>query len=301
MKHGPTEALMALLSTNSGQNILAPHDIQALVIQPLIRQSVATSVSTVVTTASHSTRFPIVVTDPTNAWTAEGEEIDVTDPELDELEVTPSKLAGLTAVSAELMADSDPSALDVVGAGLVRDLQVKLDAAYFGNTVENGPDGLESLSAPTTTLNYAEEGNLDPFAEAISLAEQVGLTPVAADGSPGAAFVGNPADVLLVSTTKTDSSDSNEPLLAVDRNVTQPTGRAILGYPLWSSPAVTEGAMWLVPKDKCFVVMRNDPSVVADSSAYFSSDRVGIRCVLRVGFGFPHEAAIVQVVIDGGS
>lgn len=80
-------------------------------IQPLIKAAISTQVSSVVQTGSNSTRFPIVVTDPANSWTAEGEEIDVTDPQLDELVVTPSKLAGLTVVSNELLNGSDPSAL----------------------------------------------------------------------------------------------------------------------------------------------------------------------------------------------
>ena len=100
------------------------------------------------------------------------------------------------------------------------------------------------------------------------------------------AFVGNPADVLAVSTTK----------VAVDSN--QPLHPGLC--PAYSSPAVTAGDMWLVPRDKVFVVLRTDPEVRADMSAYFSSDRTGIRCVLRVGFGFPHEQAVVKVVIDGG-
>ena len=301
MNHAPTEGnTMTLLAGSSGASILSPQDVQALVIHPLARSSVAMNVSTVVTTASHSTRFPVVVADASNAWTAEGEEIDVTDPTLDEIVCTPAGLKGLTVVSNELMADSDPSALEVVGAGLVRDLQTKLDSAFFGDAVANGPNGLASLpNVQATTLTFAEEGNLDPFAEAISLAEQVGLTPVATHGSPGASFIGNPADVLLLATTKTDSSDSNEPLLG--RDATQPTGRSILGYPLWSSPAVTEGIVWLVPREKCFVVVRNDPSVIADSSAFFSSDRTAIRCVLWCGFAFPHEEAVVAVHMDTGS
>jgi hypothetical protein len=104
--------------------------------------------------------------------------------------------------------------------------------------------------------------------------------------------------VLALSTAKV-AVDSNQPLLGPD--ATQATGRSVLGVPLYSSPAVTEGAMWLVPRDKCFVVIRSDATVVADQSAYLGSDRVGIRCVLRVGFGFPHQQAIVQVIIDGGS
>ena len=159
---------MSLLSIN-GAAILAPedgdHKHQNLVVQPLSRLSVAMQVSTIVTTG-HQTHFPIVVTDPTYAWTAEGQEINVTDPTLDELVCTPAGLKGLTVVSNELMADSNPSALEVVGQGLVRDPQVKLDAAYFGDTTLNGPSGLESLaSVQETTLSFSIEQNLDPFAK----------------------------------------------------------------------------------------------------------------------------------------
>ncbi len=288
---------MALLSSN-GASILAPEDIQQLVIQPLSRASVAMQVSTVVQTGSHSTRFPIVVTDPATGWTAEGQEINVSDPDIDELVVTPRGLKGLTVVSNELMADSDPSALQVVGEGLVRDLQTKLDAAYFGNTVANGPSGIESLNDVAET-DGSFDGSLDVFAEAISLAENAGVLAVnPIDGLPNLSLVGNPTDVLNVATAKV-ADDSNETLLG--RDATAAVSRSVLGVPLWSSPAVTEGAMWLVPRDKTFVVVRTDAEVIADKSAYFSSDRTGIRCVLRVGIGYPHEAAIVRVIIDGGS
>lgn len=288
---------MPLLSTN-GAAILAPEDIQDLVVQPLIASAVSTRVSTIVQTASHSTRFPIVVTDPTNAWVAEGAEIPVSDPDLDELVVTPPALKGLTVVSNELMADSDPSALEVVGQGLVRDLRTKLDAAYFGDTVANGPDGIESLADVQTTMG-SFDGSLDVFAEAVSLAENVGVLAVnPVDGLPNMALVGNPADVLTVSVAKV-AVDSNETLLG--RDATAPVSRSVQGVPLYSSSAVSQGSMWLLPRDRVFVVLRTDPQVVADTSAYFSSDRTGIRCVLRVGFGFPHEQAIVKVIIDGGS
>lgn len=50
-----------------------------------------------------------------------------------------------------------------------------------------------------------------------------------------------------------------------------------------------------------FVVLRDDPEVIADTSAFFSSARTAIRAVLRVGIAFPHEAAVVRVVMDSGS
>lgn len=215
-----------------------------------------------------------VVTDPSNAWTAEGAEIPVTDPDLDELIVTPPRLAGLTVVSNELMARQRPVGAGLVGQGLVRDLQVKLDAAYFGDTVANGPSGLESLAdTQTTTLAFSTEQNLDPFAEAISLAENAGVQAIALDGNPSMAFVGNPTDVLAVSTTKTNTTDSTEPLLG--RDATEATGRSVLGVPLYSSPAVGIGAMWLVPRDKAFVVMRTNPEVIAD--ARLTSVRTELR------------------------
>jgi HK97 family phage major capsid protein len=73
---------MPLLSSN-GAAILAPEDIQSLVIKPLLSSAISTRVSTIVQTGSSSTRFPIVVTDPTTGWTAEGAEIAVSDPDLD--------------------------------------------------------------------------------------------------------------------------------------------------------------------------------------------------------------------------
>ncbi|MBN7458083.1 phage major capsid protein, partial [Mycobacteroides abscessus subsp. abscessus] len=32
---------------------------------------------------------------------------------------------------------------------------------------------------------------------------------------------------------------------------------------------------------------------------YFESDRLGIRTTMRIGFGYPHEQAIVRIGADG--
>ena len=79
-------------------------------------------------------------------------------------------------ISNELVADSDPSALEVVGGGLVRDLQVRLDSAFFGNTVANGPNGLASLADVQTVDAGSTVTDLDWAAEALSKAETVGST-----------------------------------------------------------------------------------------------------------------------------
>jgi HK97 family phage major capsid protein len=166
--------MMTLLTAaGSGSAILTPEQVQALVIEPLLNQAVATQVSTVVQTASTSTRFPIVKQDRDTTWVQEGAEITPSDADLDELVCTPLKLAGLSIVSSELMEDSDPSALEVVGSGLVRDLQLRLDSAYFGTVTANGPNGLGHLTG-VTNIDGGTITDLDAFAEALSEAEQVG-------------------------------------------------------------------------------------------------------------------------------
>ena len=275
---------MASLTSTAGP-ILSPEQVAALVTKPLIDQSVAAQVSTVVHTSSHDLRVPIVDTDPTAGWVAEGAEIGVSDPVLSEITVTPKKLAGLVVVSNELAADSSPAALQVVGDGLVRDLRRKLDAAYFGTTVTNGPSGLGSLTTSTAASGGAWD-DLDAFAAAISSAENLHATVTA--------FVASPSTALALGTIKEyGATGSNKALLQADP--TQPTARMINGVPLYVSPAVGADLVWAIPRQHSLFVIRQDASVVSDRSVFFTSDRVAIRATLRVSFGFPYPLAITKV------
>jgi HK97 family phage major capsid protein len=280
-----------LTSPGSGSSILTPEQVQTLVVEPLTRTAVATQISTVITIDTHTTRFPVVVTDAASGWTAEGDEIDISDPDLDELEVTPKKLAALVVVSNELVADSNPAALTVVGDSVVRDLAVKLDHAYFGHSVTDGPDGIASLGSVQTVNAGSTFTDLDWAAEALAKLEQV-------DSSLTRSFVAHPSTLLQLSELKI-GTDWNLPLLGPD--ATSPTRRSILGVPAYWSAAVEEDAIWLVAQSKAFVVMRNDTDVRTDTSAFFSSDRTAIRATMRVSFGWPHQQAVVKVNVGGGS
>lgn len=163
-----------------------------------------------------------------------------------------------------------------------------MDAAYFDNTVANGPDGLLSLT-DVQVISWGSVTTLDCFAEALSLAETV--------GSVITTFIGNPVDTLMLAQLKSGTGLAT-PLLGIDPAV--PTQRTIFGVPLISSPAVTPGAFWAVPKAKAFTVLRDDAAVVTDSSPFFSSDRTAVRCTIRAGFAFPHQAAIIRID-HGGS
>ena len=90
------------------------------------------------------------------------------------------------------------------------------------------------------------------------------------------------------------ATGSNEPLL--QRDVTVPGGRVVAGVPLLVSPdADGDGSVWGIPKARVFVVIRRDVQVALDSSAFFTSDRTAVRVTARIGFGFPHESAVVKI------
>jgi len=150
-----------------------------------------------VTTSSTKYRIPLVTADPAASWVAEGAEITPSDPTLQELVVTPPKVAGLTIVSREMADDSDPAAAQVVGDGLARDIARRIDQAAFAGLASPAPARLSTLSGIQTYVNAGAFGNLDFAAEAISKAETVGATITA--------FVAGPATALALAKVKTQT------------------------------------------------------------------------------------------------
>ncbi|WP_026820176.1 phage major capsid protein [Arthrobacter castelli] len=275
----------------STSNVVAisPDQIEDLIVRPVEAASVAIQSSTLLPTSATVTRIPRVMADPTAGWYAENEEIGASDPTVDDIAVTPAKLAGLTVLSNESADDTDPAAASVIGDGLTRDIGRKLDAAFFGSKGSDPvqPDGLEDLTGVTAVDPGTAWANLDPFAEATSNAEGLGLNVNN--------FVANPADALILAQLK-ESDTSNKPLLAADP--TSASRRLLQGVPLLVSPAVTAGTIWGLPKLRSVVVRRNDVDLKIDKSAYFTSDRTAIRAIMRVGFGFPHEAALQKITLS---
>ena len=230
--------------------------------------------------------------DPSASFVAEGAEIPITDADIDELIVTPKKVAGLTVVSRELAEDSSPEASQVVGDGLARDIAKKVDLAFFGSTTTDGPDGLHNLTGLTEIDATGPLDNLDVFAEAIAESYNVGGTITS--------FVASPTVALALAQLKQFSTaGSNIPLLQPDP--TQPTQRLVQGVPLIISPAVDDFTIWGIPNAFSFVVLHEDVTLDLDRSAFFTSDRIGVRSTLRVAWGFPHPASVVKIVLADGS
>ncbi|WP_242484938.1 phage major capsid protein [Rhodococcus sp. MS16] len=279
---------MSMFTANSGA-ILTPAQIDELLVKPVMAMSVALQVARIVPCESSSLRLPVVNEDPSAGWYAEGTEIGVTDMVVDQVNVAFHKLAGLSVVSNELIADSSPEASALVGEGLARDIARKLDDAFFrdGATVANSPAGLGVQSGVAAVDAGAAFTNLDPFEAAISKVETVGANVTA--------FVVNPTTALSLAVLKT-ATGSNSNLLSVDP--TMPTRRMISGVPLYVSPSVADGTVWGIAGDRAVIGMRKDVAVESDTSAFFTSDRTAIRGIMRVGLGFPHTAAIAKITLS---
>ncbi|MCP2259436.1 phage major capsid protein, HK97 family [Streptoalloteichus tenebrarius] len=273
-------------SSPNATAILPDERGNAVFYGPLQETAVAFQVSTVVHTDAQTYRVPLVVDTPQAGWFTEGAPITETEPKLAETVVRPPKLAALTGVSLEMVNDSRPPALLMVGKGMVIDAAKKIDAAFFGSLPAPAPAGLEALTGVTTVSAPAAFSNLDPLAEALSRIEDHGLTT-------GISFVANPADALELAKLK-QTKDSNAPLLGIDPS--NPTRRVIFGYPLFTSPAVTKGHVWAIPRERVTVVQRTPAELEASRHAAFNTYEALLRLVHRVGFAFTQPSAVVKIV-----
>lgn len=272
---------MAVLNSNL-QTAWTPEDYGKLVDLVIAEKSIAFRAGTVVSTASESIRFAMLEADPAVGWYAENTQITLTDPTTDEIVVTPKAVKGLTQISNEAASDSNPAVADQVGRGLARNIAKKIDAAFFGNTVTNGPSGLLSLAG----VNVIDTGtvtltSLDPFHEAKAAA--------LADGADLTVFILAP-DVALALSKAKQATGSNMGLLD---NVGD--GVTLAGVRVLVSPDVAAGNAWGLDSSQTLVVQRTGTEITRSFDAAFDHDAVQVRGVARVGFGFVNPAGVVRL------
>ena len=279
---------MTFLTSSTGAGSILPEEYGALITDPLEAESIAfnPALATVVRTGSHTFNVPILKEDAGAEWVAEGSEITPDDPVLSELEISPSKVAGLTIISRELANDSAPEAQTIVGQGLARSIVARVDAAFLGDLAAPAQKGLGSLPTDGADewLNHSEVDagptitNLDPFAEAIAVCEGAGGNITG--------WLMHPSDALALAQLK-DATDSNKALLE--------DPRVILGRPVTVSAKATPGVRWGIDSSAVITVLREDTEVAVSDAPYFTSDRIALRATLRVGLGFPTPNRLVKI------
>lgn len=290
---------MTGMDSSTASSIISPDAIGPLITVPLQTASTAFAVSTVVETPSASMRFPVVLQDPSAAWTAEAAPISPSDGVVSELVCTPAKLSSITKCSNELIADSlkNASALNVLSDGIVRDLARKCDSSYFGFQVTNSPKGLGDLEDAQEIPVVGGWADFQWAVDALTAAQNVGakLTSFVAASSTVNKLMKIPA-------FQGTGSTSNAPALSTT-DVTAPLGTAIFGVPLHAVPDGTmpQDVVYGISAPKAFVVLRSGTSIEVDRSIYFESDCSAIRSVLRVSWCWPHPQAVIRITGGGGS
>ncbi|MFF4320978.1 phage major capsid protein [Streptomyces sp. NPDC001568] len=276
---------MSMFTTDAGTRSILPPEYGELVTKPVEALSVAYLTGEKVTTNANKYIVPILVSDVTAGAVAEGAEITPSDADFDELEIIPAKFAALTIVSRELADDSNPSAADQIGKSIARQIANRVDNALFNSLGGVNPDGFADLTGISTVSAPAAYANLDPFEEAVSKSE--------AAGGRITHWVTGAATALEIAKLK-DTSGSNRGLLNPDLAVEG--RRTILGRPVVVSPYVPADVVYGISKEDFLVVTREDTRLDVDHSAYFSSDRVGVRGTMRVAFAMPVPAAHVRII-----
>lgn len=271
---------MAVLNANLAA-AFTPEDYGQLIDLVVAEKSIAFQASTVVQTGSETIRFPMLTADPAVGWYPENTQITLTDPTNTELVITPKKVAGLTQISNEAAQDTNPAIAEQVGHSLARAIAKKVDAAYFGNTVTNGPSGLLSLAGVNVIDTGAAISNLDFFHQA--------KADALADGATLTHFILS-ADVALALAKAKQGTDSNLGLLD---NVGD--GVTLAGVPVLVSADVAAGNAWGVDASQIYVVQRTGTTVTSSADAAFDYDAVQVRATARVGFGFANPAGVVRL------
>lgn len=280
---------MATYTTSPGTGGVLPQAwVGNLLREPLTQAALAFDpvCATTDITANVVSHYPMLTEDVAAAWVNEGQEISPDDAVFRELEVRPSKVGALTVVSREFQNDTSPAAAQVLGDSLANSLAERIDAAFFGALATPAPSGLGALTGVTEVIGDGPRTNLDDFASAISAAEQVGANVTA--------WVAHPMTVLALSILK-EGAGSARPLLQPDPTV--PGQSVIAGRPIRSSVHVpaTDGLVWALDASRIRSVLREDVEITTSDQAFFSSDRIAVRGIVRVGFGFLHAASVVRL------
>lgn len=272
---------MTVLNANLEQ-AFTPEAYGALVDKVLAAKSIAFLAGTLTQIGTESIRFPVLVADPAVGWYAENQEITKADPDTDEIVITPRAVKGLTEISNEAAVDTNPAVANMVANSLARSIAKKVDAAFFGNTVANGPSGLLSVGGVNVVdLSAFPLTDLDAFhqAKAASLA----------DGANVSHFIASPDVALTLATAKT-GSDSNVGLLESVGD-----GTLVAGVPLLVSTDIAAGNIWAVDSSQIQVVQRQGTTVVTSFDSAFSRDSVQVRAVARVSWGFVNGPGITRI------
>jgi HK97 family phage major capsid protein len=259
---------------------ISPEEWAKYVLTHLYFQSVVlASGATRIDTIYRQVHVPRVKTDGQAGWFSQLETINAGDPTGDELLLTPKKVAAITTLSQEVVADSQPSVIDAVGTAMTRAVALKADAGIL-----TGAGGKE----PTGIYGQAGAHVVSPKITIDSLIEAAGQV-VSVGGQARCAYL-NPADHTLLMLEK---DSMGRPLLTQDYS--GPGSSTVYGLVLFVSPAIASGTALVVDPQQVVVAVRQDAEVAVSSDVMFTSDASVARVIARVDAGLNDPRGVVSI------
>ncbi|MFL6100681.1 MAG: phage major capsid protein [Actinomycetales bacterium] len=258
---------------------------------------------TVIRTEQSSVPIPRLTGDPATAWVAEGGTIPSADESGDTVTATPRKIAVLTDITNEAIADSDPRILDVHAKAILRSAALRFDlGAYEGSGVAPEIRGLKNVAGIQTLsmgTNGAQFANLDPIADALGMLAD-------ANGDADNAVIVMHSKVWRALSKLKEDGTSNKPLLS--ESAASPGGkieRHLFGAPVFLTTQLsltdTQGtsnlasSVYVYDPAQIYAVVRQDAKVFLDPYSQSASDKTRVRLTLRGDVVAANPAAVVRV------
>ena len=280
---------MTLLKTNS-PGAVGEAAVSELVVEPLIANSALAQVATVLTGIQGSSLRVPVITDDNAGVTlaAEGGELSIANPELNEVELFFRKIGTVVPISSELVEDSHRAGggvLEITGRSLARGVASRIDDESFGGAASpNGWAGIETVAA----LDAGETDllSVDAFQDGISLIRKNGGTPKF--------LVTNPDTYAELSKAKTGTG-SAVPLLG--QSASDALAASVAGLQVVVSQHIADSTAYVIDPSAIIFAIRRDAELITDRSFFFGSDRFALRITLRAAVGFIRPSGIARVAV----
>lgn len=264
---------------------LEPDDLRTVLIQHFRERSVvAASGVPVIATDKKAVKWPVLTGDVDVAFYDELEQIDESDPALDEFEVPVKALKTLVRMSTEAAEDSDPDLLQLVTDNINLAMVLKGDRELVAG---NDPKGFPGLVNIPGTQSIAVDGALSWD----HVIRAVGLLVEARVPGPYAVLLGPRPATQLALVKELDNSNA---YLQTPASVPPIYHTGWLPLSADADPDKTTTAVVYAPGQQ-MIVLRRQVTVEIDRSQEFDHDAILARGRYRLGLGVPHPQSIVKL------
>lgn len=264
-----------------------PSDRAGLVDLVVDEKSVLFQVATVLNTSNHEVRVPLWTDDPDSDFSAEGGVIPLTAGDVDELVITPVKIAARVELSNEAVGDSNPDILSLYGKGLARSVVAKIDGRFFSSTAAVSGTSFQGVAASAFTGTETVDNGGSAWSNLDFVHDAKGQ--IAENGGNATHIVIAPDLATTLAKTKTGTG-SNVGLFDTVQD-----GLRLAGLRTIISRHVATGEAWVFSKDTLFAVRRTGTQIVTSKDVAFDRDSVQLRATTRISWGSAAPGHIARI------